>query len=70
MTSHIENTPKNDNEWIPDGFVLINGPDNERYVVPEYMVPALHQTFDAKKKKEELDVCNAMGSVSGFCPLY
>ena len=32
--------------WIPEGYVLVTGPDEQPYVVPEFCVPALHHIFD------------------------
>ncbi|KAF8811076.1 hypothetical protein BYT27DRAFT_7018481, partial [Phlegmacium glaucopus] len=40
---------------IPEGYVVIIGPDEERYVVPQFMVPALHQMFDGYRKKADLE---------------
>jgi hypothetical protein len=58
--SHKKNT------WIPEGYVRVTGPDGDNYVVPEFMVPALHQTCESYKKKRDLDAFNAAGSVSNF----
>lgn len=27
--------------WIPEGYVLVTGPDDQTYVMPEFCVPAL-----------------------------
>ena len=51
-----------DDTWIPEGFVLVIGPDNQKYIVPEYAVPDLEQNYLSKKK--ELRATNAQGSVS------
>jgi hypothetical protein len=59
--------PKKTNDsWIPKGFVFVTGPDNELYIVPEFMVPALDQEYNAKQKKLELRASSAPGSVSHF----
>lgn len=50
--------------WIPEGYVAIMGPDQQRYVVPDFCVPALHQTLDGYRKKDALQVFKATGSVS------
>ena len=50
--------------WIPEGYVIVRGPGNQHYVVPEFMVPALHQTFDGDQIKNDLQVLSASGSVS------
>ena len=48
----------------PDGYVTVMGPDDQRYLVPEFMVPALHQTFEGYRKKRDLEVFSAAGAVS------
>jgi hypothetical protein len=50
--------------WIPEGYVLVTGPDEQPYVVPEFCVPALHHIFDGYRKKDQLQVVKASGSVS------
>ena len=50
--------------WIPEGYVLVTGPDEQPYVVPEFCVPALHHIFDGYRKKDQLQVFKASGSVS------
>jgi len=52
------------NSWIPEGYVLMTGPDNQDYIAPEFMVPVLDQDFNAKEKKKELKVSGALGTVS------
>ena len=61
-TSNVCN--KNKNDWIPDGFVLVKGPDDEKYLVPEFMVQALDQDFHSNKKKELLNAFKFSGTVS------
>ncbi|KAF8802329.1 hypothetical protein BYT27DRAFT_7215423 [Phlegmacium glaucopus] len=65
MASTIDhNRLQGTSNWIPEGYVLIIGPDDKEYVVPEFMVPALHQMFDGYRKKVDLDVFRGAGS----CP--
>jgi hypothetical protein len=58
------------NSWIPEGYVLITGPDNQDYIAPEFMVPVLDQDFNAKEKKKELKVSGALGTVSRDSGIY
>jgi hypothetical protein len=48
---------------IPAGFPPIIGPDGQQCIVPEYLIPATHQAFDAYRKRVELDVNNEQGGV-------
>jgi hypothetical protein len=50
--------------WIPEGYILMTGPDNEQYIAPEFMVPVLEQDYNAKDKKKELRASGALGTVS------
>ena len=50
--------------WVPEGFVVLIGPNGEKYITPEFMVPALDQDFHSNKKKESLGALGAKGSVS------
>lgn len=63
MTSNTDECSKH-NFTVPDGYIIINGPDNQKFLVPEFMVPALQQNLDANQKKQDLDVFQAAGSVS------
>jgi hypothetical protein len=58
MSSNVFTTP------IPEGYVVVTGPDDNQYVVPDFMVPALHQMFDGYRKKLDLDAFRQAGSVS------
>ena len=49
---------------IPDGFVEMVGPNGDHHLVPEYLIPATHQAFDAYHKRVALDVQNEQGGVS------
>lgn len=65
----LKSTPsknEGDKTWIPEGYVTTVGPDGKDYLVPEFMVPTLHQSFEAYRKKIDLGVYNAAGSVSLF----
>jgi len=53
--------------WIPEGYMVVRGPGNQNYVVPEFMVLALHQTYDGNQIKNDLNVLTASGSVSAVC---
>ena len=33
-------------EYVLDGFVLGVGPDGQRFIVPEFILPATHEAFD------------------------
>jgi hypothetical protein len=48
----MESNTIRENGWIPEGFVLLVGPNNENYILPEFMVPALDQDFHSNKKKK------------------
>jgi len=47
--------------------MVIHDPSNQNYVVPEFMVPALHQTYDGDQIKNDLNVLTASGCVSPVC---
>ena len=55
---------ESDQSWIPEGYVTVTAPDGKNYIVPEFMVPTLHQSFEGYRKKVDLGVNNAAGSVS------
>jgi hypothetical protein len=68
------NAPSTSNEsdttWVPDGYVRLEGPGYKTYIVPEFMVPALDQDYHSNKKKDELKVVYAKGTVSlSFGPI-
>lgn len=56
--------PIHGESWIPDGFVLVMGPDEKRYILPEFMLPDRDQTFNARKRAQELMASSAAGTVS------
>lgn len=49
---------------VPDGFTMGMGPDDQPYLVPQYLVPALDQEFDAYNSKVKWDVLEAQPGVS------
>jgi hypothetical protein len=51
---------------VPDGFTTGVGSNNQQYLVPQYMVPALDQAFSAYQSKADLGVLNARPRVSVF----
>ena len=57
---------KSDNSWALEGYVVAIGPNNKTYIVPEYSLPDLDQIMVSNKKKEELGVTNAQGTVSFY----
>jgi len=62
MSSNVSN--KIENDWIPEGFILVKGPDDEKYLVPEFMVQEMEQQFYSNKKKEDLNAFKLSGTVS------
>ncbi|KAF8809317.1 hypothetical protein BYT27DRAFT_7210287 [Phlegmacium glaucopus] len=51
--------------WILEGCVIIFGPNDQRYLVPAFMLPEMHQLFDGHQKKEELKAFGASGMFIG-----
>ena len=51
---------------VPDGFTMGVNSNNQQYLVPQYMVPALDQAFSAYQSKADLGVLNACPGVSVF----
>ena len=49
---------------IPDGLVLAIGPDGERCLVAEYLVPATEQALAIQSKRTELGTRDEAGGVS------
>jgi hypothetical protein len=73
MSSHTSSTSANtsstserDESWIPEGFRLVVGPDDTKYIVMDFIVPALEQDYHSNKKKEETETLKASGTVSPF----
>jgi len=56
----------NQDDWIPDGFIAIIGPNNEKYIVPEFMFKQLDQDYHTKTRNDELGTFMAPGVVSLF----
>jgi hypothetical protein len=50
--------------WIPEGYVLVVGPNEIKYIVPEFILPALDQDFHAGVRKEKIGAFRAPGTVS------
>ena len=48
--------------WIPEGFVLLIGLDEEKYIVPEFLVDSFDQDYYSYKNKNKLS--GAPGTVS------
>lgn len=53
-----------DDSWIPEGYVLVVGPNNKNYIVPDFILPALKQDYLAAARKEEIMAFSAPGTVS------
>ncbi|KAM6490266.1 hypothetical protein JOM56_014243 [Amanita muscaria] len=51
---------------LPEGYVCVTSNDGQQYIVPNYLVPATHQAFEAYRKKVEMEVQNAPGGVCLF----
>lgn len=69
MSSTINrNVPRveGDASWIPEGYIVVTGPDDQRYVVPQYFVSALHQNLDGHREKDKLEIEKAAGTVCIF----
>lgn len=49
---------------IPAGYVLLTGPDEQRYLVPRFMVPATEHALEAEQQKRQLEVKTADKGVS------
>ena len=47
-----------------DGYVCITSDDGQQYLVPQFMIPATHQAFEAYQKKLQFNVLNVDGGVS------
>lgn len=70
MQSTAQSSSNQPNEkedtWLPEGYVVVIGPDNKKYIMPDFMVPGLDQDYQSKEKKEELRVLTAKGTVCDF----
>ena len=64
MASTSENNSDEGNPWVPEGYVVIIGPNDNRYVVPEFCAADFKQKIDEDQKKKEMEVFKAAGSVS------
>ena len=56
-------------DWIPEGYVIAFDPDDQQYIIPEFMVPAMHQAYQGYWHKKDLNAFGAAGGVSlpPFC---
>jgi hypothetical protein len=61
-TSKVTSKPKI--TWIPDDFVILVGPENEEYLVPEFMLPKLYLDYHSKEMKRDFGSWGAKGTVS------
>jgi hypothetical protein len=52
------------NDWIPEGYVRALDPEDREYIVPEYIVPAMHLAYAGYRHTNVLDAFGAAGSVS------
>jgi hypothetical protein len=64
MNKKIQETKSSKMSSVPDGFTMGVGPDDQAYLVPQYLVPALDQEFDAYHSKAKLDILKAQPGVS------
>ena len=55
---------------IPVGYVVIDGPNEEKYLVPNFMASATAQAIEADRQKNELQVDDAGKGVSRFSFSY
>ncbi|KAF8805952.1 hypothetical protein BYT27DRAFT_7103388 [Phlegmacium glaucopus] len=46
---------------VPEGYMLVIGNSNQRYIVPDFMIPATHQAFEGYQRKLDLHVSTATG---------
>ncbi|KAF8799823.1 hypothetical protein BYT27DRAFT_7217374 [Phlegmacium glaucopus] len=61
-----DNVQNSETPWIPEGCITVVGPNDQRYLVPAFMLPAMHQLFEGHRKKEELKAFGASGTVHQF----
>jgi hypothetical protein len=59
------------NDSIPAGYISFkNEQDGHEYLLPDFMIPATNQAFDAHRKKIIFDVVSAYGGVSQHLCLF
>ena len=58
---------KSSQPGFPEGYIAIIDKNGDRHVVPDFLVLATHQVWDAYRKQAEMNVKKAEG---GVCPLY
>jgi hypothetical protein len=49
---------------VPEGYTAGIGPDGKKYIVPQFMVPALDQAFDSYRKQMDMKVFEESAQVS------
>ena len=49
-------------DWILEGYAIIFDPDDQQYIILEFMVPAMHQAYEGYQHKKNL---NAFGAARG-----
>ena len=49
---------------VPEGFVSVMTSNKKICIVPQFLIPATNQAFDAYHKKIDNDIENAIGGVS------
>jgi hypothetical protein len=62
--SASEQSPIEANDWIPEGYVRALDPEDRPHILPEFMVPVMHQAYAAYRHKHVLNASGAPGSVS------
>ena len=51
-------------DWIPKGYVIAFDSEDQQYIVPEFMVLAMHQAYASYCHKQDLNAFAAAGEVS------
>ena len=64
MSKASASAPSAEVPSIPDGLVLAIGPNGERCLVAEYLVPATEQALAMRHKRTELGIRDEAGGVS------
>jgi len=55
---------KSDTLVLPEGYIAVISPDGHQYIVPQFLIPATHQIFEAYWTKLDFGVAQADGGVS------
>jgi hypothetical protein len=48
---------------VPAGYTVLHGPDAQKYLVPDFMVPVTQQAMDADQNRRESQADKAAGGV-------